>query len=68
MSKPSPTTVCAIETSPGVWRLAFNYKVLGDSRGYTKAQAMSEARDIVRQAQDRARLENRFSGFVLRPS
>lgn len=31
------------ETSPGSWRLSFDGKILGDSRGYDKARALREA-------------------------
>ena len=30
-----------------IWRVTFNGKVLGDSRGYSKTQAEQEARSLV---------------------
>lgn len=35
------------ETSPDVWRVTFDGKVLGDSRGFDRAGALREARDVV---------------------
>lgn len=35
------------ETSKNVWRLTFNGTVLGDSHGYDRARAISEARSFV---------------------
>jgi hypothetical protein len=34
------------------WRLTFNGKILGDSRGYPKARAIEEARKEVRRFPD----------------
>ncbi|QIG68050.1 hypothetical protein EVB55_115 [Rhizobium phage RHph_Y68] len=36
------------ETSPGVFRLSFNGSILGDSRGYSKNEAINEAKSFVR--------------------
>ena len=35
------------ETSPGTFRITYNRNILGDSRGYSKADAIQKARDIV---------------------
>lgn len=35
------------ETSPNVWRLTFDGRVLGDSRGYSKREAQNEANSWV---------------------
>ncbi|QNH71578.1 hypothetical protein PP938_gp139 [Rhizobium phage AF3] len=35
------------ETSPGVFRLTFDRTILGDSRGYSKNDAIREAKNFV---------------------
>jgi hypothetical protein len=40
-------TIGIKETSPGTYRLTFDGTVLGDSRGYTKSQALDAARSFV---------------------
>ncbi|QGZ14054.1 hypothetical protein PP939_gp022 [Rhizobium phage RL38J1] len=37
------------ETSPNCFRLTFDGNILGDSRGYSKQEAISEAKRFVRQ-------------------
>lgn len=45
-------TVGIRETSPGTWRLTFDGRVLGDSRGYDKHRAIEEAcRTVTRSPQ-----------------
>lgn len=40
-------TIGIMETAHGVYRVTYNGSILGDSRGYTKAQATTEAKRIV---------------------
>lgn len=40
-------TISIRETSPNVWRLTHDGRVLGDSRGYRKDQAIAKARERV---------------------
>jgi hypothetical protein len=46
------------ETSPNVFRLSFNGTVLGDSRGYDRNKAISEAKSFV----NRNRLDGDWVG------
>jgi hypothetical protein len=39
--------VSIIETYPNCWRVAYDGRVLGDSRGFDKNGALREARQIV---------------------
>lgn len=44
---PALKVVTIAETSPGVWRLAFDGRALGDSRGYDRTRAIAAARERV---------------------
>jgi hypothetical protein len=40
------------ETSKNSWRVTYDGKILGDSKGYSKEQAIAKAKEIVAQKDD----------------
>lgn len=66
-SSDRPEEISIRETSPGSWRITFNGKILGDSRGYDRARAWQVAQEIVRKNHAEAAAECRHATRVLRP-
>ena len=60
------TEISYCKTAPDVYRVTYNGSVLGDSRGFSRLQASNEAVRIVKEEQERATKENRFSRYVYR--
>jgi hypothetical protein len=62
-----PTEISFRKTAPGVYRVTYNNVVLGDSPGYSKDDARTEAIRIVNEAKERALVAGVPSDRVYRP-